>query len=466
MAERILNLKLIYKGKHLDTAKFGRDFKNKFYIGRNKHLFWQILNNDFPDRHLFLKRYKNNYKIFLRSKMNFVIKKDGREIDKNILRKKNLLKNNNIIINEDTSGVIEICSDWQIEFQFNTPYKYVPIPEEVAILKEFSQWPALSREQKISRNILLVGLLLVVMFAVLVEQFYIPPPKFDLSERLRKIDLNATQVIPEYLEEEVPEVHVQTEEEEGEPQEIEDQGDEEGKEKAIAGFEEMFGVEYNAGDNYEGELFEFDVVSEIVVLGPSSETVSKTRPTTTSERMSVLEKASNQSLDISDLDSDLTGFEELDLGSEFDLEEIDVSSLSSEVENFQVTKVKSKAQFEEVKRKFSTLTTIKESSIELKEISPEIKTEVATINQVVNAYKPQITKLYIVERMYMDMYGSLEIVLYIEENGSIAAVDIIPAQGSFFTDSFLQKAQEIALKWKIPVTRAVPYSFRMKFIKQ
>jgi len=51
---KLLNLTLHYKGKVLDRVRYGKDFKSKFFIGSSKYLFWQILDESFPDKHLFL----------------------------------------------------------------------------------------------------------------------------------------------------------------------------------------------------------------------------------------------------------------------------------------------------------------------------------------------------------------------------------------------------------------------------
>ena len=68
--------------------------------------------------------------------------------------------------------------------------------------------------------------------------------------------------------------------------------------------------------------------------------------------------------------------------------------------------------------------------------------------------------------MLEDMYGTIEFELIVLKNGTVEAVDVNAVSGSFFTDSFKQKAREIILKWKITVKEPIRYSFRMKFIKQ
>ncbi|MBN1327188.1 MAG: hypothetical protein JW996_04500 [Candidatus Cloacimonetes bacterium] len=465
MAERTLNLKLKYKDKYLDTAKFKRDFTKKFYIGSDRHQFWQILDKKFPGKYLLISRKGDGFNLYLRNDMDLNVRKDGEDLTKNELRQKNLLKGNVLKLDINSNGQITFADDWQIEYFFLKPYQYVPASEEMAIIKEFSKWPPLSREQRFTRNFLLLGLLFTVIGILVVDSLYVPPPKMDFLQRLERIDQIATRIEPEIIEELPSDVPINIAEEKAETEEEAQEVMETAEKTSVAEFEEMFGEVYESSGDFQGELFEIDVVSEIVVNQPVSGVKTPVKRDQ-GNRTGVLEQVSSKSIDVSSINQDFQSLESLDLGSEFKLEEVDLASLSGEVEEFQTTKVKSKAQFEVVKRKFQNLQTVQESSIELQEFSPEAKTEIANINQVVNAYKPQITKIFIVEQMYMDMYGTIEFVLYIDDNGKVVAVDINPVSGSFFTDSFIQKTEDTIMKWKIPVTKAVPYSFRMKFLKQ
>ena len=137
-----------------------------------------------------------------------------------------------------------------------------------------------------------------------------------------------------------------------------------------------------------------------------------------------------------------------------------------DIGDFKTTKVTSKEQFANIKKRFRGIKMIKEGSIKIEDQTPEAKTELAAINQVVNAYKPQITKLFTVESLMMDMYGTIEFSIIIGNDGSVEAVDSSVTSGSYFTDSFLGKARDIIKKWKFKVKSAVGYSFRMKFLKQ
>jgi len=99
MAQKILNLELRYKGKFLDTAKYLRDFKNKFIIGSDKHLFWQILDDSFPKKHVLItKGRKNSFILHIRDDMDIFIKRRGKQYSKDDLIKSKLLKNNIVAI--------------------------------------------------------------------------------------------------------------------------------------------------------------------------------------------------------------------------------------------------------------------------------------------------------------------------------------------------------------------------------
>jgi len=180
-----------------------------------------------------------------------------------------------------------------------------------------------------------------------------------------------------------------------------------------------------------------------------------------------LEQASAGSIDLSDGIAGLEGLDDIDLGGGMGLEEIDLSSLGGSTEDFKVTQVQSKQELAAVKRRFSEIKTVEESELELQTVTPEERNQLSNINMIVKTYKPQITRLYVSERMKVEMYGTLEFVLYIEAGGQVVGVDIQSASGSFFTEAFLDKAREIVLNWKINVVKEdLTYSFRMKFVNQ
>ena len=90
--------------------------------------------------------------------------------------------------------------------------------------------------------------------------------------------------------------------------------------------------------------------------------------------------------------------------------------------------------------------------------------ESVNISNYVNAYKSQIKHEY--RKALEEMYGIIEITLYINENDNVDGVDIVSGKGSYFSDRFLNKIEEIIIaNWRIPVKEKTKYQFKMKFIR-
>ncbi|MCB5253550.1 MAG: hypothetical protein LHW51_11310, partial [Candidatus Cloacimonetes bacterium] len=78
---KVLSLRLNYKGKFLDYAKEGKEIKNKFVIGSNKFLQWQILEPAFPDKHTFIKQKGGEYVMELLPNSQLSCERDGDTLD-------------------------------------------------------------------------------------------------------------------------------------------------------------------------------------------------------------------------------------------------------------------------------------------------------------------------------------------------------------------------------------------------
>ncbi len=90
--------------------------------------------------------------------------------------------------------------------------------------------------------------------------------------------------------------------------------------------------------------------------------------------------------------------------------------------------------------------------------------ESVNISNYVNTYQSQIKREF--QKSLEEMYGVLEITLYINENDRVDGVDIVSGQGSYFSDRFLSKIEDIIMtNWRIPVKEKTKYQFKMKFIK-
>jgi hypothetical protein len=467
MAKKILNLQLNYKGKYLDTVRYERDFNSSFYLGKNKHLFWQIDDPKFPEKYKFLAKAGSKFKLFLQEGMHLQVNKNGRELSEDELKKENMLRGNALVIDPNTEGKIDFPNDWSVQYFFKEPYKFVPKQEHLAIHKQFAKSPKPSEEEKFTRIFIILGLLITAVGLFIGELAYEPPEEISFTERFQRIQETATrvetEVVPEVAEVEEP-TKTRKQESEEEAQEVV----EEAAEMTSAEFAAEFGLEFGGieggegTDSFEGELLEVTEVGEIVASGPGSGASSKVK-----KGAAELDMAGS-GFDLGSADDglgELGGLDGLDLGGNGGFEEVDMASLGGDIGNFKTTKVTSKAQFQAIRKKYAGIKMVQEGSIELKEQTAAEKTEYANIQQIVNAYKPQITKLFTSETMMMDMYGTLKFNLIIDSNDKVEAVDIEVADGSSFSDSFLKKAEQIIMNWTIKVERPVGYSFSMTFYK-
>ncbi len=473
MTDKILSLKLKYKEKYLDTARYKRDFHNKFFIGSGKHLFWQILDKAFPDKYALLSKKGSSFMLKLREGMEVSIKKNNQELSRDDLERANLLKGNYLTLDPSTSGKVSFGEKWAIEYSFSSQYVYVPTAEELMIAKQFARFSPLTPQQKFTRIFILLGILVTGVGLYIAESFYEPPIEIDFAERLSRIEDFATQVTPEIVEE-IEEVG--PDETVRGPEETEEDISEQVEQAAAMSsseFEQEFGLSLGSGmpggegsEDFSNVLLEVTEVSEIVAAGTGGQASSSSQQATRGS--SELDVAGASGFDLEGLGDglgDIGGMEELNLGGTGGFEEVDLASLGGTVGNYQVTKVESKKQFAAVRRRFAGIKIVKEGSIKLEEMTPEAKTELANIDQIVSAYKPQITKLFAVESMIMDMYGTIEISIIISGSGTVEAVDIDMIKGSYFTDTFLSKCRQIVMNWKIKVKEPIGFSFRMKFYK-
>ena len=473
MADKVLNLKLKYKDKVLDIVRQNRDFTKKFYIGNDKDLFWQILDKAFPKRFNLISKMGSSFKINLRDDMKVIVKKDNQELGMDDLKRANLIKGKTLTLDPSTAGTIDF-GNWEIEYSFNKPYTYTLSAQEISIAKQFAKFPPSTPQQKFTRIFIILGLIATWLGLFIVESTYIPPLTMDFAERMQRIEDFATQVQPEILEEVEGAIETQVGKSREEMEEEITEQVEYAQEMTSAQFEQEFGLSLDVGAGIQGgtgtgdfsnELLEVTEVSEIVAAGSGGAgSGAKAR-----RGAADLDIAGSGGFDLEGTGDGLGGLGDmggLDLGGTGGFEEVDMASLGGNVGSYNITKVKSKAQFSAVKKRFAGIKMVSEGSIKVKQtISPQTKSIVADIDRVVATYKPQISKLFGVESMMMDMYGTIEFSIIINKNSKVEAVDIEVIEGSYFTDSFLSKCREIIINWKIPVNDPIGYSFRMKFMK-
>lgn len=457
---KILVLELYYQGKLLDRALQNRDFTTRHIIGSSKFLPWQILSDKFPAKFSLLTKKGDGWQLNLHESMQ--AESGGK---------------NAIDIKLEDTGSVALLQDWEIKYFFQVPY-HKTVPAYVKELaKKFSRFPAQTNDQKRTTALVVSAVVVAIIMSVVFELTYEPPEVVSFAEQFQKVEDVATLVeveVPEVVEPEEPEYDVTTQK--AESAEQAEEVVEQAQQTSAEQFAAEFGMDLDTGiaggtgtEDMSAELLEVTQVEEIAVAtgGPGS---GSTGPRTGSSSMAALEVEGAGDFDLSSGSSglaDLGDLSGLDVGgSGSGLEEVDLASLGEGVGDFKVTKIESKAQFEKVKRRFAGIKKVKEQGIDFAQTSPEEQTELASINKVVNTYKPQIEKLYRVESMMLEMYGTVEFTMIINASGTIEAVTAEVTKNSFFTDAFLEKARQIILQWKIPVKDPVEYSFRIKFLKQ
>ena len=456
---KILVLELYYKGKLLDRALENRDFTKRHIIGSDKFLPWQILSDSFPAKFTLVTKHGAGWKLHLHPSM-----------------KSDSSKKSEIDIKVDDTGSVTLLNDWEIKYFFQIPY-HKTIPAYIKqMAKKFSRFPEKTTLQKQTSIMVFAAILITIGLATFFELTYEPPVQATFAEQFEKVDM-ATLVqvevptVEETPEEPVYDVTTQKAESAEQAEEVVQQAQQTSAEQ----FASEFGMDLDVsasgggdGGDMSAELLEVTQVEQIAVAtGGAGSGSSDARKGSSGIAALEVEGAgdfdlSSSSAGLADL-GDLGG---LDVGTGSGLEEVDLASLGSGVGDFKVTKIESKAQFEKVKRRFAGIKKVKEQSIDFAKSSPEDLSEVASINNVVNTYKPQIEKLYRVESMMIEMYGTVDFTLIINSSGTVEAVTAEVTKNSSFTDSFLEKARQIILKWKIPLKEPVEYSFRIKFLKQ
>lgn len=174
MAERIIKMKLNYKGKLLDITKKGTgkgDIQKKWFIGSDKHIFWQILDSKFPKKHLFLEEKNNDYYINITPGSELNCNKAGKSIDQAYLKANNLLSGSQLKITQDMSGTVMLSKDWSINFEFVEPWKRVLSAEERQIVALYSRRAELTPYERKNRTMLIAITLFTVLFLFVYDNF-------------------------------------------------------------------------------------------------------------------------------------------------------------------------------------------------------------------------------------------------------------------------------------------------------
>jgi len=366
---KILNLTLSYKGKHLDTVKHNRDFKNKFVIGSDKNLFWQILDENFPKKHTFLTFSGGKYIIHLLDNMEVSVLKNDNELSQNEVNE--ILNNNKFQLSANINGSITFA-DWKIDYKFMEPFKlklkHFSKAEIAVVIKKYGKKESVSREHKFTTFFLLFGLLFTAVGLYIGTKNYVPPAEISFTERFQKVEAIATRIEAEMeeieLEEKEDTPKIDVTKRRAETAEAAEEAVEKAQEVAAADFAAEFGLEFDetattGDDDFGGEILEVAQVNDIVVAPQTGGGGTGGIPGSGSG--SVLSGSGSGELDFGD-GGDFDGFgdggglgdlsslsvgnlEGLDLGGA-GLEEIDISAIGGKIGDLKTIKIQSSAQLE------------------------------------------------------------------------------------------------------------------------
>lgn len=194
---KILSLRLNYKDKFLDYAKEGKEIKKSFTVGSNKFMQWQILDPKFPDKHVLVKKKGGEYVLNILPGAKLSVEMGGNSVDANYLKQNNLLSLNELTLKEDMKGTVSLAPDWEVEFEYRTPWVVVLTPEEKAIVAQYARRARPDAVARFNRTVILLVLALTIVFSIIFELFLKPEYKTQadtISELLQSMEQKAQKV--------------------------------------------------------------------------------------------------------------------------------------------------------------------------------------------------------------------------------------------------------------------------------
>jgi len=194
---KILSLRLNYKGQFLDYAKEGKEIRKQFFIGSNKNLQWQILDPAFPDKHLFVKQVGNSLVMNIPAGAAFSCERDGKQVDSSYLQQNNLLSGNQLVLDQNLKGNVNVHKEWDVDFEYREPWVAVLTHEQRQIVAECATRATADPVSKFNRAILLIATILTVLFLVIFDLFLKKDQVFDASVEDRLLTMNAQKVTPQ-----------------------------------------------------------------------------------------------------------------------------------------------------------------------------------------------------------------------------------------------------------------------------
>ncbi|PKN74760.1 MAG: hypothetical protein CVU49_06395 [Candidatus Cloacimonetes bacterium HGW-Cloacimonetes-2] len=475
MAKTLLNLKLNYKGKLLDIAKYGRDFTNKLFIGSNKYLFWQILDPKFPDKHLFLTASGNDFVLNLVPGSTVRCTKGGKEMDQAALTSGNILSGNQLKLSPDMTGTVVLGPDWEVGFEFSEPWVRVLTEEERQIVAQYSRRAELTSQERFNRGLMIAITLLTVIF-LLIYDFLLKPEEVkvqDIGQRLSQIQQQATRIMPEveqttssFSSEEVPLPEAPPATTQGSPTGVRG-----GTGTTTGSTASTFGLEgFSASGTQRPLQFVAVTGSETFVAagrgggggggggggtGPGGGGAGAPGSSFSAGAVQI------QGADlggVATVGPNVSGSSTRPTGG--------VAVLTGDASRVAPIgrPVTQSAQAISMKAQFGTqgVATVSEGNIGS---APEASQ--GTYSNIANrvaSLKGRITTIYIAENNLRPQAGSVSVTLYIGADGSVKAADVVPQSGDLTTE-FLQKVQQNVMSWRFSVSEMAKYRFVMQFRK-
>ncbi|PKN80987.1 MAG: hypothetical protein CVU48_00190 [Candidatus Cloacimonetes bacterium HGW-Cloacimonetes-1] len=481
MPNKLLNLKLFYQGKVLDIARYGRDFTTKLVIGSNKYLAWQILDPKFPDKHLFLISKGGNFYLRLPDKTELSCKKADQGVDKDYLKKNNILKGNELLLTKDMVGTITLGPQWAVGYEYAEPRVTVWTAEQKQIISQYSRRPKLTDFEK--KNLWIMILVTVIAFLIMLTADLLTDDQvqtYDLTSRLKDYNqtaqsatitpqstLTQEDVKPDAKGKEVAKTVTS-----GTATKGTGLGDKAGYAKSKFGMEN-----FDPNATSKAQVVQYDYTERLVATsrggggnrggsGPGSGSSGDG-----SGGVSGLKGAKGTTFDPNDIAQEGTGYAAV-VGSG-----VQGTSLRP-TSNTNITKytagmgklvpIGSPAQLSaaelRMKSQYTAGSVKARTEDNIAEAPEEERSQLSNIAAVVKAKQSQIQSAFNEASVNQEMYGTLLITLLINESGKVDVVEVKVQSGKFY-DGFLESVKERCYQWKFRSGTKQRFDFTQIFRK-
>jgi hypothetical protein len=479
MAKTQLNLILSYKGKTLDVIKQGKDFTNKWIIGSNKRLLWQILDTSFPFQHRLLIQKGDNSYLQMPPGASLTCSKDGKPVEAAYLQQNGILQGGSLLLRNDMAGTIKIAPDWDISYEYAEPRVLRLTDQEQRLVAQYSRREALTPSERANRTLILVCLIVGIIFLLVYD--YVLKPKAEAAATLaaKLAELERAQRIEAMIgePEELPEQEMEATgvtEMEGVPSE-ERTTTGTGR-RAPATAQATFG-RFRSSDPTSGAYTSGQPAQQATVLrefvtarpgsrigtggsggvGPSFDATGGGAGSGYSPSFNPGETARYNQTDLSQVVIGQTprGGTTVRPTGKIDKFTGDASKLAPARKPLPQS-----AQTQRIIQSFQSpsISTISENNVVGS--TAGASSDVDDIYGQLYGRKGQITQLYRKHSAVQASSGSISIKMYIDSNGTVVA-DVTPNSASF-TQSFLQEVKRLVENWTFRVSKKTIYQFQIR----